>query len=373
MLKRIRVKNYKSLADFEMELGRLNVLIGRNNAGKSNIFDCLIFLSEIITKGGLRHSLDKRGGFQKILFRGSEERRIGLYAEIELDGETYEYGVSFSEEVEEESLFLGNKALLKAKMGRGYGWDEVEGECKDFAFTPSYTAIFNLTDLRRHPQVKKVRDFADGFKLFCFSPSVMREFQVARRMIELDDKGRNLSSFFHTLYSEFPRRSFEEIKEILKIGIEGVEDLLSPITENGRTYIALKEEPFETPFDQSEVSDGIIMFLAYLGILFSPQPPTVGLFEEPENFVHPELLKILLETFEGMAERFQVLISTHSPLFIELIDPAKLPEQLMIVKKGEGRTTCVSGRVKKEIIQELRSQGITLSEIWTSRELEDVS
>jgi predicted ATPase len=74
-----------------------------------------------------------------------------------------------------------------------------------------------------------------------------------------------------------------------------------------------------------------------------------------------------------MAEKSQILISTHSPLFIELIDPEKLPEQLVIVKKEGGQTTCVLGRAKKEAIYQLQQQGITLGEIWRSGELEDVT
>lgn len=77
MLSKLSVRNYKSLADFEMELGKFNVLIGPNNSGKSNIFDCLSFLAETMDTE-LGEVIRKRGGYGHIVFGGEEEREIRM-------------------------------------------------------------------------------------------------------------------------------------------------------------------------------------------------------------------------------------------------------------------------------------------------------
>ncbi|MEM2959694.1 MAG: AAA family ATPase [Candidatus Jordarchaeaceae archaeon] len=74
MLKRLEVRNYKSLKEVDVQLERFNVLVGPNASGKSNFIDCLAFLSETLQDSrDLAAILGKRGGFQKIIFQGEEE------------------------------------------------------------------------------------------------------------------------------------------------------------------------------------------------------------------------------------------------------------------------------------------------------------
>lgn len=81
-LKRLKVKNYKSLKSFDITFGNLNVLIGENASGKSNILDCLKFLSEAV-EGNLREAVNKRGGYEKIVFGGNKVYSIEITVEFE--------------------------------------------------------------------------------------------------------------------------------------------------------------------------------------------------------------------------------------------------------------------------------------------------
>jgi len=89
MIRKLKVKNYKSLKDVELELDKFNVLIGPNTSGKSNLLDCLTFVSEI-AKGSIDGSLRGRGGYERVVFSGEKEN-IELSIDFMRDNEASEY------------------------------------------------------------------------------------------------------------------------------------------------------------------------------------------------------------------------------------------------------------------------------------------
>lgn len=88
---------------------------------------------------------------------------------------------------------------------------------------------------------------------------------------------------------------------------------------------------FEDPFLARYVSDGTIKMLAYLTLLYDPNPHPLLCVEEPENQLYPKLLWELAEEFRLYANRGgQVFVSTHSPDFL---NAARLDEVFRLVKK----------------------------------------
>jgi predicted ATPase len=77
MIQRLKVSNFLSLKDIDLEFGPRNVLIGPNMSGKSNLIDCFKFLAELLTqsatgKTSLLTALSDRGGFDEILWKGGQ-------------------------------------------------------------------------------------------------------------------------------------------------------------------------------------------------------------------------------------------------------------------------------------------------------------
>ena len=77
MIKRLRVRNFLSLKDVDLELGAKNLLVGPNMSGKSNLIDCFRFLTTMVISGLNKAFLD-RGGFQEVLWKGGDESRISF-------------------------------------------------------------------------------------------------------------------------------------------------------------------------------------------------------------------------------------------------------------------------------------------------------
>jgi len=93
---------------------------------------------------------------------------------------------------------------------------------------------------------------------------------------------------------------------------------------DGRLLLQIKDAPFERPILSRFASDGTLKMLAYLTVLNDPEPPQFVGIEEPENFLHPRLLPELAEECRAATARSQLLVTTHSPFFLNGVKPAEV-------------------------------------------------
>ena len=118
------------------------------------------------------------------------------------------------------------------------------------------------------------------------------------------------------------------------------------------------------PLPAAQASDGMMLVLAYLAILFSPKPPSLLLIEEPENGVHPrrlqEVLRILRELVSEQ-DRTQVVLTTHSPYVVDLFKPE---EVTLCLKGADGAVTTYRLSDSKSVREQMDI--FQLGEIWTA-------
>lgn len=106
--------------------------------------------------------------------------------------------------------------------------------------------------------------------------------------------------------------------------IPRLERIDAELMADGRLLLQVKDAPFEDPILAKFASDGTLRMLAYLTVLYDPEPgPLVGI-EEPENQLHPRLLPLLAEECRSASRRGQLLVTTHSPYFVNGLRPPEL-------------------------------------------------
>lgn len=362
-LRRLRVRNYRSLKSFDVTLGDFNVLVGENASGKSNILDCLKFVAEAVEKN-ITSAVNKRGGYGKIVFGGNKDNDI----EISVEFENGFYSFSFCEDngylrLIKEELKISGKTLLH------YIWDrEIEnGECKyvdkkgvvrEERISSRIDSLWLYSyDRHLHPLAQELKKYIESWRFYKFFVPEIRKVLPAKKSFNLDETGGNLAQVLHSLLSERPK-IFAKIEKTLKLAIPEIEELLSPLTEDGGTYVAVREKGFEEKFDHTQISDGTLRLLAFITAINLDSGLTC--FEEPENFVHPRLLKLVVEILKNSGK--QVIISTHSPYLLDRVDL----EDLIIVEKEEGKTRArrIEEREEKERIRRLLNEGIPLGEVY---------
>lgn len=135
---------------------------------------------------------------------------------------------------------------------------------------------------------------------------------------------------------------------------------------DGRLLLQIKDAPFERPVLAKFTSDGTLKMLAYLTILHDPSPAQLVGIEEPENHLHPRLLPELAEECRNAAARTQLLVTTHSPFFINGL---KAKEVWVLYRDTEGYTKAKRA-ADMQGIKNFVDSGAKLGELWMENQFE---
>jgi len=378
-INKITIQNYKSLQDLPLELKDLNVFIGPNNAGKSNIIECLSFLSEFVKEGHEgRNVIHRRGGFEQVVFNGDTGQTIliDLQGSIHVGNSYRKFGYELQLSYVPVNYFRNKKEVFRLLDGSQETLLEYSQEkgsvVKDESgkqtggiggnVDQSHLSFFGNPDY--YPILGHFAQDVKRWGIFRFLPTLMRQSLPIRKEFELEETGMNLSVVLHTLQSEYPEK-FKEIVEILKSAVGEIEEVTTGLLEHkpGESYVRIREKMIKIPISAWGMSDGTLGLLAYLATIYQPDPPTLLSFEEPENYIHPHLLGLVVELLKNASKRSQILVSTHSPYLVDLLEP----EDIFIVEKKNGKTEVKKAEEKKRIREALKNLG--LGEMWYAGDL----
>jgi predicted ATPase len=124
--------------------------------------------------------------------------------------------------------------------------------------------------------------------------------------------------------------------------------------------LQIKDAPFEQPVPARFASEGTLKLLAYLTLLYDPDPPPLIGIEEPENFLHPRLLPDLAEECRQVTGRTQLLVSSHSPFFVN----AFRADEVWVLYRNERGYTQARRAADMQGIPEFLSEGALLGDLW---------
>ncbi len=376
-IERLKVQNFRALRNVELkELTPLTVLIGPNGSGKSTLIDVFAFLSECF-EGGLRRAWDKRGRARELKSRdGKGPVLIELAYREKERGLLITYHIEIDEENRRPVVVHEWLRWPRGKGGRrpfnfldyknGVG-EVVSGELPSEhdnrievpLETPDTLAVNVLGQLANNPRVVALRNFITGWHISHLSSEDSRVQPEAGPQELLSKTGDNLANIIQYLSEEHPN-SLNIIFHKLKERIPRVEKVTADPMPDGRLLLQLKDEPFSEPVMARFVSDGTLKMLAYLVLLHAPvTPPFVGI-EEPENFLHPRLLNGLAEEFRQASDSTQILVTTHSPFFLDALRPN---EMRVLWRDHSGYTQCDSPE-RNKIVRAFMDNGALLGDLW---------
>lgn len=351
----IRLKNFKAFKDTELkDIPNFCVFVGANGTGKSTIFSMFGFLRDAMTSN-VNAALMRLGGsrgFSEVRSRNS----IGpIEIELKFRDKDESPLTTYMLQINESrgKAFVEREILRYRRGSSGQPWhfldfsqgtgtavtNELESvkDVKDLdretqtLKSPDLLAIKGLAQFERFPAVVALGNLIENWHISDFHISKARPEQEAGYAEHLSREGENLSLVIEYLFKNH-FDIFERILELLKKRVPGISSIESKTTEEGRVLLKFQDGSFEDPFLARYVSDGTIKMLAYLTLLYDPQPHPLLCVEEPENQLYPKLLWELAEEFRAYANRgCQVFVSTHSP---EFLNATKLEEVFWLVKEN---------------------------------------
>ncbi len=382
-VERIRIGNFRALKNVEFQdLTPLSVLLGPNGSGKSTFFDVFAFLSDCFSEG-LRRAVDKRGVGLKDLRSRNSKGPISVeisYREGYLSGERQPPRITYHLEIDEDANGrpVISQEWMKWRRGqtgqpfhflryaRGQG-SVVTGEVperKDQRLEkplagPDVLAVSTLGQLAENPRVKALRDFITGWHLSHLSAKDMRGIPEAGPQERLSKTGDNLVNVIQYLNERHPER-LEAVFEALRRRIPQIERVIPQTLPTGHLLLMVKDAPFSEGVQARYASDGTMKLLAYLVLLNDPVPPPLIGIEEPENFLHPKLLRELAEECNLATKNTQLIVTSHSPFFINALEA----DQVWAMMRGGDGYTVVKRISDMEGIQEMLDAGAALGDLW---------
>ena len=220
-------------------------------------------------------------------------------------------------------------------------------------------AIKGLAQFKKFPAAVSLGNLIERWHVSDFHISRARPEQEAGYAEHLSREGENLALVIEYLYKNH-RNTFDMIIEKLRRRVPGISKVESKQTEEGRILLKFQDGAFEDPFLARHVSDGTIKMLAYLTLLYDPEPHPLLCVEEPENQLYQTLLSELAEEFRSYAHRGgQVFVSTHSPDFLNATEL----EEVFWLEKQHGYTKVRRAKGDKQISQFMQ-EGDQMGELW---------
>ena len=372
----LRVRNYRALRSIELNnITPLTVLLGPNGSGKSTVFDVFNFLSECF-QYGLRHAWDQRQRGRELKSRGADgpvvielkyrerPRQPVITYHLAID-EVAKGPVVVEEWLQWKRGRHGRPyKFLDYKHGQGAATSGAEPDEEDRRVdsplrSADLIAVATLGQFAEHPRIAALREFITDWYVSYLSIQETRGQPIAGPQERLSKTGDNLPNVIQYLKEQHPGR-LEEIFEVLRQRVPRLERVLAEPMPDGRLLLQLKDAPFERPVLSRFASDGTLKLLAYLAVLHDPEPPQFIGIEEPENFLHPRLLPELAEECRAATERSQLLVTTHSPFFLNEIRP----EEVRVLYRDESGYTQVVRAADIEGIAQFVQAGASMGHLW---------
>ncbi|HUJ20254.1 MAG TPA: AAA family ATPase [Bryobacteraceae bacterium] len=376
LLQSIVLQNILSFKNSSIELQPLNVLIGPNAVGKSNLIEAVGLLraaarnrAEPFLQGGVRSWLNWAA-------------RPPLAATLECtisgkDDMTYRYSFAFTEIQNSllvrtehlECLGPASPRILLERSDTQYKLGDLSsaGQVLTASVQPSEFAL----GLIRHPSEQEIPFISQRVG----SVAIYREFSTVPNTIsgarygastnltghQLSDDGQNLALVLNEMHRtgtleniRAPLRRFCERFQDIRVGIQQAIAL---------TYLV--EDGIVEPLPAVRISDGTLRFLCLLAVLMHPDPPPVICIEEPEIGLHPDALRLVAELLIEASQRMQVIVTTHSEALVDALS-AK-PETVVVCERDAENSTQFQRLSRKDL--EAWLEKYRLGELWRMGEI----
>ena len=336
-LNAIRVRNYRALADVDIEVGAINVLFGPNGAGKSTLLDTVYFFRDCAIRGVEVASSERDHGIGLLWDGASDDRRIL----VELAGGGVTYALSFSLAAGRIEPFPGERLV---SPGRSLTLIErAPGSTSASLFNAGVGQVLAI-ELREPDKISLglFLDFNSGddeagyldrllhFVRFYRSRSfrlgaLKRSGSESSHHTRLRERGDNAWSVLRNVQDKRNVDArYNTIMAYMAEAFPVFDDIVLEQTGPSSVYASFLEKGRSEAIFASGISDGVLQLLLLLVALFSEgDREAVLLFDEPEVSLHPWAISVLARAIKCAAAQWgkQIFVATHSPVLISQFEP----------------------------------------------------
>lgn len=392
-LRELYLKNILSFGpDTEpIALSSLNVIIGTNGSGKSNLIEVISLFAA--APKDLSAPVREAGGVRDWLWKGVHNPTATIEATVSLpdhSGMPIRHTISFREhgnrfEVTAERIetyepysgydepyyFYRNDAgfIRLKERARSESMQVSEADSSEERqlprekIDPERSVLSQVKDPYHYPVMTALTTLYGGF-------SIYRDWTFGRYTPPRQPQKTDLPSHYLSPGSEnlplilnkLELHDKNVIIEALNALYPEISDYHVQIVDGGGVQVYLKEGSFDIP--ATRLSDGTLRYLCLLAILCHPTPPPLICIEEPELGLHPDVLPTLADLMVSASERCQLIVTTHSDILVDALSDT--PESVLVCEKRNGSSHL--RRLQREELKEWLER-YSLGELWINGEL----
>lgn len=377
-IERLAVKGFRSLADVVWEPGKLNVLIGPNGGGKTNLLK-VIRLLKASAAGQLGDFIQHEGGMQSVVWDGSA-KAVEIEFNDKSDGFRHDYklvlaSIGAAYLIKHERLILHESDITDVKL--------LERGTIDASILDDDGAHRRIpaSQLKRHETVislvggpigpsSMMHAFGQDLLSVRMYGSVDNESNRGPTVVSVEervnDDGGNFIPALHNAYST--DRTFKQNMNSAMSAAFGsdFEELVFPPAADQRIQMRIRWKSLKREQSAADLSDGTLRFMFLVTVLANPKRAGLIAIEEPEVGLHPSMLPIIADFAAESAEHSQIVFTTHSPAFLDAIGRHNPTITVVEVHDGKTRLKNISG---DELSYWLKQ--FTLGEVYQSGQLEN--
>ncbi len=345
MIRKVQITNFKSVADLELDLGRVNVFIGSNGSGKSNILEAISFASaaeqnkldhEFLASRGIRVTEPE---FMRSAFETGEgapvKAPIAIVA-VGFDGFSEHYVLGSVKGPSYPRWVMLNKHPLDKLFA------EFLEELRPTRETlPSITKEFEkfIEKRKRERPLSDIAKTLPDFMVYAPENQALRTFQAEGQILPLGIRGEGLFAHLKVLSAGEHRSRLEEIKQQLEM-IEWFETFELPgELAPGERSLRIRDRylPGDKLFDQRSANEGFLYLLFYMTLLISPDTPAFFSIDNIDNSLNPKLCIELLKRISELSitHAKQVILTTHNPAVLDGLNLADDEQRLFVVERNK--------------------------------------
>ncbi len=345
MLDRITIKGFKSIRELmDLELRNINVLIGGNGAGKSNLIEFFKMLRamqgfRLAEMGAYKPSLSKflsnKGGISNFLFGGSQKTKE-IAAELHFNSCKNGYRFAIGLTADGDYSISDEAFYYSGSLRPGYWHKENNSRfMQESCLSSLYKEALSNN---RETRYQHIYEAIQSWQIYQFHDT--SQFAGARLpglQTECDEfhfDGSNIAAFLYALKNGSVE-SYLRIVDTIRLAAPYFDDfILEPYKEGEEEKIKLqwKQSDMLMKFQPHHISDGTLRFMCLATALLQPKPPQLLIVDEPELGLHPEALEALAELIRSSSTTTQFVLATQSPSFADFFEP----DEIVTVNRADG-------------------------------------
>lgn len=340
MFESIRAKNILSFGDpgIDLALTGLNVLIGPNSSGKSNLISLFSLLRQ--APSDISKPVSVAGGVAEWLWKGGMKRGRGELAVAISHAKSTRYSLAFEDR---EGRFALTDERIERARSTIYAVAGVRGQ---FGFgrqkrIERVDPDVSVLAQRRGPQYPEITALAQSLE----NISIYQDWDFglnsrARYPQRTDAFNGHLLEDASNLALVINRMEFDGTKgpldEQVKLAIPNASRVMT-FTSGGGIQVYVEEPGLRSPTPASRLSQGSLQWLCLLALLLQPEPPGLICLEEPEKGLHPDILPELAKLLLRASGRCQLIVSTHSDTLVDAL--SEHAESVLVCEKEQNATS----------------------------------